>query len=114
MDSQRNLTDLENELFKRRDILGKNYRENADTSLLDFSKKQLGMIRDYSSSVPDDRRQDLIEVISGHVEKILGEEARDRVRNQLLKYFYVITADHHGPLTDPGFLNNNLLTAIAS
>ncbi len=105
------LEELENEVFKKRTVLGQVYKKNSSKSLLEFAGDQLKVIGDYSSSVLEERRNELVSTIGDHIEGILGKEVRESISNQLQKYFSAITADHHGPITDPGFLNNNLLTS---
>jgi hypothetical protein len=57
------------------------------------------------------RREDLIAVVSDRAEQLFGKSVAISIASQLGKHFVVSTADHHGPVCHPSFLNANLLAA---
>lgn len=61
---------------------------------------------------PDPARQrELIAAVGREAERLLGPAVSQRAVRQLQRYYFASTADHHGPLCHPFFLNTNLLTA---
>ncbi len=57
------------------------------------------------------RRQELITTVSARAEKLFGRVVAQSIASQLGKHFFVSTADHHGPICHPFFLNASLLAA---
>lgn len=108
------LLQLEESVFSKRPVLGEIYTRKGSQTLAEFVRNQIKDIESYSQSVSSQRKIELITVISDLTRELLGQEVAISISEQLEKYFSVITADHHGPLTDPGFLNNNLLTGFAT
>src|SRR3989344_6216336 len=58
------------------------------------------------------RQPEFSAAFSSEVEKRLGKEVAKSATEQLQKYYFVSTADHHGPICHPFFLNSNLVTAM--
>lgn len=101
------LIELENSVFAKRPVLGKHYHGEGDMPLAEFTRQQFAFPK--NEHLPEERIQEAISIIAEHVEKSLGGDAANGVSEQLKEIYAVTTADHQGPLTDPGFLNNNLL-----
>ncbi|HYE60306.1 MAG TPA: hypothetical protein VEA18_03940 [Candidatus Kapabacteria bacterium] len=59
-----------------------------------------------------ERQGECISTIRRHVTEQLGPIVGDGVAKQLEKYYFVSTADHHGPICHSFFLNSNLVTSI--
>ncbi|MEK9132733.1 MAG: hypothetical protein AAB606_03450 [Patescibacteria group bacterium] len=78
-------------------------------------KKLYRYVRDYigvNLNPPIQRRQDeFITAFKNEVAKRLGHEISENAARQLSKHYFVSTADHHGPICHPFFVNSNLLTA---
>lgn len=60
-----------------------------------------------------ERQQEFFQTFHPQVANLLGTQIADSAVAQLKKYYFVSTADHHGPLCDPYFLSSNLVTAIS-
>lgn len=66
------------------------------------------------SAAPAGRKTELLETVSRRVKETLGEEVAPGVAAQLAAQYFVSTADHHGPLAHPFFLNANLAQSAAN
>lgn len=64
------------------------------------------------SRVASSRKQELIEAVRARVKGILGPETANRTATQLEQDYFISTADHHGPVCHPFFLNANLVQGI--
>ncbi len=62
----------------------------------------------------DKRKADLIRVVGSLLERRLGKRIVGGVTRQLKKNALISTADHHGLIGHPFFLNSNLVTALAT
>lgn len=60
-----------------------------------------------------ERQEEFFQTFHPQVSNLLGSDIADSAVQQLKKYYFVSTADHHGPLCDPFFLSSNLVTAIS-
>jgi hypothetical protein len=58
------------------------------------------------------RGSELVSVVNDLLEPRLGPTVAKRVAQQLLKHPIVSTADHHGPIDHPFFVNTNILASI--
>ncbi|MBP7992253.1 MAG: hypothetical protein KAZ30_01200 [Candidatus Magasanikbacteria bacterium] len=58
------------------------------------------------------RQEEFLSSFEPEVARLLGVEVAKSAANQLRKYFFASTADHHGPICNPYFLGSNLVTAI--
>lgn len=59
-----------------------------------------------------ERQEEFLSSFVPEVSRLLGPEVAESAANQLRKYFFASTADHHGPICNPYFLGSNLVTAI--
>lgn len=59
-----------------------------------------------------ERQTEFLSSFVPEVSRLLGQEVAESAANQLKKYFFASTADHHGPICNPYFLGSNLVTAI--
>ncbi|MDA1316753.1 MAG: hypothetical protein O3B87_01870 [bacterium] len=109
-DSRSTLEKIRSALFQNRKVLGQLYREMGDISLYDYIKHQ-----SKSSFISDpSRRKEIIGIISDEVERLLGKERAVSCAEQLERNYFVITADHHGPLCQQNFLTGHLLAATTT
>jgi hypothetical protein len=52
--------------------------------------------------------------VQTEVERLFGEEVAHSCAAQLRRYYFVTTADHHGPICEQRALNSNILKSILS
>lgn len=57
-------------------------------------------------------KNELLDAFEQEVAKRLDSKIALAAKNQLNKYYFVSTADHHGPVLHPYFLNSNLVTSL--
>ncbi|MDP3941570.1 MAG: hypothetical protein Q8Q49_04660 [bacterium] len=104
------LRQLEQAVFEKRPVLGETYRQHGDLSLFEFTKRQFDIP---NNSVPEERKHELLDVISKQAERLLGATIAQSITTQLTNNYSVVTSDHHGPITHPDFVNSNLLNSFA-
>ncbi len=105
---EENFSKLREAVLLKRPILKKILEKNGHKKLYDYAK-------DYTSvnlNPPIRRRQnEFLKVFKEEVEKRLGPTVAEEAAEQLKHYYFISTADHHGPIVSPFFVNSNLLTA---
>lgn len=60
------------------------------------------------------RKEQLVEEVYLMARELYGEEVAAGARQELQQEYHVSTADHHGPLFHPFFLNGNLMRGLAN
>ncbi len=100
---------LKEVILSKRPFLRKLYNEKANYSLLDLVQDNH---TDKKYEVNLERKAEFLGTFSEEVKKLLGEEVAESATSQLERYYYVSTAEHHGPVTSPGKLNSALLTSL--
>ncbi len=65
------------------------------------------------SKVHRERQKEMLAVIQKMVRTLIDPTVADEVVEQLRKKYYVSTADHHGPITHPFFVNSHLVQSYA-
>lgn len=99
---------LKTAVLSRRPILNELITKRGQKSLYDYTKEYISV----NLNPPIRQRQDeLITTFRKAVAKVLGETVAAGAAKQLERYYYVSTADHHGPICHPFFVNANLLLA---
>ncbi len=99
---------LVNAVLDKKAILKEIIVKHGGKNLYDYAKDYM----DVNLLPPLVRRQDeVIGLISRMVGEQLGSDVQQSVARQLKKYYYVSTADHHGPITSQFFLSSNLLAS---
>ena len=58
------------------------------------------------------RQNEFLAVFRRYTLRVLGRDIANAATQQLKKHYFVSTADHHGPVTHPFFINGNLVTAV--
>ncbi|PIZ75553.1 hypothetical protein COY05_03645 [Candidatus Peregrinibacteria bacterium CG_4_10_14_0_2_um_filter_38_24] len=58
------------------------------------------------------RQNEFLAVFRKSIVRLLGKDTANAATQQLKKRYFVSTADHHGPVTSPFFINGNLVTAV--
>ena len=88
-----------------REVIKKTYHQNLFDHALEYKESK-------SSPLVLERRHQLIDTIAQRVKDILGPDIAKSVSKQLEQYYFVSTADHHGPICHPFWLDANLVTAL--
>ena len=97
-------------IWKRRPILGKIMRSHGDDKLYDYAR---GFIDINPTPVLDPRKPELVGVAQELIARRLGAEVGEKVARQLTKFSLVSTADHHGFIDHPLWVNANIISASA-
>lgn len=100
---------LKQAVFNKRPVLSEIYDKRGHKSLCAYAQDYFDV-----HETPEilARREELLSVIWEEVNASLDNKIADDVVRQMRKYYFVSTADHHGPICHPFFLSSNLLTAI--
>ncbi len=100
---------LRRSIWKRRPILGSILRRHGAAVLFDYTRDFIDV-----NPVPalEARRPELVAVASELIAERLGSGMAESVSRQLLKFPLVSTADHHGPIDHPFWVNANIITAL--
>lgn len=96
-------------IWQRRPILGEIMKKHGDDTLYDYSQDFLDVNK---SPLLDSRKHELIGIAKNLIQKRLGEKVAEGVSRQLSKIPLVSTADHHGPIDHPFWVNSNIISAI--
>lgn len=105
---EENFKELKNAVLTKRPILKKILEKNGHKKLYEYAKDYISV----NLNPPIRRRQnEFLKVFKDEVEKRLGSTVAEEATEQLKHYYFVSTADHHGPIVSPFFVNSNLLTA---
>ncbi len=102
------VVEMKSKVFEKTPTLREIVEKSGRKNLFEYAQ---GYQQNHLSDKALMRRQELILAVSARVKQLFGEEAAQSVVSQLGKYFFVSTADHHGPVCHPFALNANLLTA---
>lgn len=99
---------LRHSVLSKRPILDELITKRGNKSLYEYTKDYISV----NLNPPIQHRQDeLIATFRKEVAKLLGDDVAAKAAKQLERYYYVSTADHHGPICHPFFVNANLLLA---
>lgn len=95
-------------VLAKRPILRQILRKQGKKKLYKYAQDYVNV----NLNPPIQRRQDeFLTAFKSQVEKKLGPVIAEEAAQQLAKHYFVSTADHHGPICHPFFVNSNLLTA---
>ncbi len=99
------------QIFSRRPNLAKLFLKFGDKTVSEYIISHL--------STPwrghdENRKRELIATVHGIVADRLSMDVADGLAAQLADEYSISTADHHGPLSHPYFLNANLLLALGA
>jgi len=99
---------LVDKVLDKRPVLREIIEKRGDKNLYEYAKDYINV----NLNPPIQQRQDeLIGTMSEEIQRLLGADVAKSVADQLAAHYYVSTADHHGPVTHPFFINSNLLTS---
>lgn len=96
-------------IWKRRPILGNIMRSHGDDKLYDYARDFIDINK---SPILDARKHELIGVAQELIAARLGNEVGEKVARQLTKFPLVSTADHHGSIDHPLWVNANIISAL--
>lgn len=100
---------LEQKILDRRSVLAENIKKLGQRTLLEYAQAYV----EVNLNPPIEARQtELITVIQQHAQRLFGSTIAAEAAAQLHRYYFVSTADHHGPLCHQFFLNANTVTAL--
>ncbi len=100
------LSELKKVVFEHRPVLAKIIGEHGGKTLAEY----MALSRNNQSTSP--RAAELLNVFEEELALIFGSAVAEAARLELDKNYFVSTADHHGPICHPFFLNGNLLRGI--
>lgn len=99
---------LVEKVLEKRPVLREIIQKRGMKNLYEYAKDYINV----NLNPPIQQRQDeMIGTFQAEVERLLGAQVAKEAADQLAAHYYVSTADHHGPVTHPFFINSNLLTA---
>jgi hypothetical protein len=103
------LKEIEQAVWQRRPILEDVVSKRSDKSLYEYAQGFVDI-----NPVPglEKRRPELIGVVEELLTRRVGVETAKGVARQLAKLPLVSTADHHGPINNPFFVNSNIISGI--
>jgi hypothetical protein len=103
------LKEIEQAVWRRRPILEEIVQKRSDKSLYEYTQGFIDI-----NPVPqlEARRPELFAVVQKLLSQRLSARVADEVVEQLKKYPLVSTADHHGPINNPFFVNSNIISGI--
>ncbi|MSU75240.1 MAG: hypothetical protein EXS55_01885 [Candidatus Magasanikbacteria bacterium] len=100
---------IKSAIWQKRPILGDIMQRHGNDTLYEYAQDFLDVNK---SPLLDVRKQELIAVVEEILTERLGKEVATGVVQQLQKLPLVSTADHHGPITHPFFVNSNIISAL--
>lgn len=99
---------LVEKVLEKRPVLREIIQKRGKKNLYEYAKDYINV----NLNPPIQQRQDeFIGTFEAEVKRLLGSRVAKEAADQLAAHYYVSTADHHGPVTHPFFINSNLLTA---
>lgn len=107
-----NFARLKEAVLQKKPILREILEKRGSKKLADYASDYLE-VKENSSSTHAQRKKELLALIYEETRQRLDQKVAKSVVNQLQKYYYVSTTDHHGPLCHPFFLNPDLNTAAS-
>lgn len=102
---------LKEAILSRRPVLRKILAVYGDRPICEYAEEHL--VGRTESPLPA-RQSEFFEVFRAEVDRLFGRDIATASVAQMREYFSVSTADHHGPLTSPFFINPNLVCAAVS
>ncbi|MFA4872365.1 MAG: hypothetical protein WC659_00320 [Patescibacteria group bacterium] len=100
---------LKHAIWTRRPMLGEIIRTHGDKILYDYTVDFLDVNK---SKLLDDRKGELLDVVKKLLSERLGDRVASEVVTQMAALPLVSTADHHGPIDHPFWVNSNIISGI--
>ncbi|MEI7511166.1 MAG: hypothetical protein WCJ84_03350 [Candidatus Peregrinibacteria bacterium] len=106
---EKSFQEIQKKVFKKRPVLEEVIFRNGQKTLFEYAEDYL----DVNLNPPILKRQvDFITTFKSEVKRLLGSNVAEAAAKQLAKYYFVSTADHHGPICHPFFINTNIMTMM--
>lgn len=106
----KNFEDLKQSVLIKKPVLADILSKHGEKTMVQYANDYF----DVNQGEGLDKRQDeFLETFGSRVKNLLGPQVAASAVQQLKKYYFVSTADHHGPLCDPYFLSSNLVIGLA-
>ncbi|HRH23156.1 MAG TPA: hypothetical protein PK295_00815 [Candidatus Magasanikbacteria bacterium] len=102
--------EIKKKVLERTPYLKQTLEHKGDTTLLNYFEESL----QFSNPIPSERQEELLQVVKEMIENVISHEIAHHAIEQLRKHYYVSTADHHGPITHPFFVNSHLAQSLAN
>jgi len=100
---------LKDSIWKKRPILGEIMKKHGHKTLFNYAME----FADVNPTPQfDDRKTELIKTATDLISKRLGVEIAVDAMRQLKRLPLVSTADHHGPIDHPFWVNANIITSL--
>lgn len=90
-------------------LLKKTLEHKGGIKLLTYFEESLT----FANPVSFERQEELLHTVQEMIEKLINYEVAETAITQLRKHYYASTADHHGPITHPFFVNSHLAQSLA-
>ncbi|MFH0820166.1 MAG: hypothetical protein V1908_00165 [Candidatus Peregrinibacteria bacterium] len=103
------LKKLKEAIWLRSPILKTIMQKHGDRTLYDYAK---GFLDVNPAPGLDERKSELIDVVEELLTRRLGKKMAIAVARQLKKNALISTADHHGIICHPFFLNSNIISSL--
>lgn len=100
------LQDIQKLVFEYKPVLKTLIQKQGDLSL----KKYFNKVQPIN--VPRQRQEELIQVLREKTAEVIGQAEAKSLGQELKNNYFAGTADHHGPIGHPFFLNSNLVQTI--
>lgn len=100
-------SELRDVVLSRRPMLKKIYETFGSKGLYQYVYEHLE-----GKVVNRERQREFVSTFADEVRRLLGDEVARSAARQLEAHYFLSTADHHGPICHPFFLNSNLLFSI--
>ena len=102
--------ELKQKVLEKTPFLQRTLEHKGDSPLLNYFEENLRFSNQGSLA----RQNELLGVVHRKIDKLLSREIADQAILQLRDYYYTSTADHHGPITHPFFVNSHLTQSYAN
>ena len=102
---------LVNPILARRPILKEVIETQGARSIFDYAREHL--MNPVSCPFPA-RQLEFLTVFKSEISRFFGSTIATAAVRQMERFFSVSTADHHGPLTSPFFVNPSLVSAAVA
>lgn len=105
-----NLLELKEAVFTHTPILKKILQAKGKIPLRNYFEESLTL----HNSISSVRKEELLSVVKKIIDGVINPAITESALTQLRQYYYVSTADHHGPITHPFFVNSHLAQSFAN
>lgn len=99
---------LKLEVMKQKPVLDEIIKKYGDKKLYEYALDYIDVNQD---PIITNRKKEFLETFEKEVTRTLGKEVAQCAKRQLERFYYVSTADHHGPICHPFFISSNLITS---